>query len=204
MSAEKTTKADEINPGATEGEGPRTARPDRPATSADARWAQIRFGLTFAIVGGVLSFAYYYPYRPGSAADVLLAKYLQAYAHCAGAVLARFDSSVSVTGIDVGGRFPLRITRDCDGMQINILFAAAILAFPASWRQRALGLGLGLAALLTLNVVRLCTLYFVGVFWPSGFDFAHRELWPMLFIVAAMGAFIGWAGTLKPTEPAGS
>jgi exosortase/archaeosortase family protein len=84
-------------------------------------------------------------------------------------------------------------------MQINILFGAAVLGFPSTWRRRLSGLAAGFAFLAGLNLVRLCSLYFVGVYFPDAFEFAHRELWPLLLVVAALGAFAGWAGWFRRT-----
>jgi exosortase H (IPTLxxWG-CTERM-specific) len=160
--------------------------------------------LIFASVAGALSFAYYFPYQSGSLPEVWLGAYLRTYARCAGAVPSRFDSTVSVSGLDLSGRFPIRIARDCDGLEVDILFASAILAFPASWRRRLMGLAAGIAILASANLVRLCTLYFVGVWSPRAFDFAHREGWPILFIFIALAIFAIWASATKQSEPAGA
>jgi exosortase/archaeosortase family protein len=166
-----------------------------------SRAAQVRFALVFCAIAGVASFAYYFPHRAGSFADVCLTEYLRVYVRCVGAVLGRLDSTVSVSGFDVQGRFPLRIVRDCDGMQINILFAAAVIAFPSTWARRMGGLAAGIGLLATLNVVRLCSLYFVGVYWPADFDFVHREVWPIIFVVVALAVFAAWAGLLARSAP---
>jgi exosortase/archaeosortase family protein len=168
-----------------------------PAPLSDERAAQARFVITFAVIAVLGSLAYYYPYPADSTAGAWMASYLQAYVRCAGVVLARLDPSVVVSGLEVHGRFPFRVTRDCDGMQINILFAAAVLGFPASWARRLAGLAGGLVVLASLNLVRLCSLYFVGVYWPGAFDFAHRELWPVLLVLAAFGTFATCAGWLR-------
>jgi exosortase/archaeosortase family protein len=167
------------------------------AVDASERRSQVRFAVTFALVAALASLAYYFPYPSGSAADVWMASYLRAYVRCAGALLARLDGSVTVSGLEVHGRFPFRVTRDCDGMQIDILFGAAVLAFPSTWARRLAGLAVGFVFLAALNLVRLCTLYFVGVYWPEAFDAAHRELWPLLLVIAALGAFLAWAEWLR-------
>jgi exosortase H (IPTLxxWG-CTERM-specific) len=170
-------------------------------TTREDHRARLRFALIFAGVAAVLSFAYYFPYRSGSVPEVWLGAYLRAYARCAGAVLAHLDPTVSVSGLNLRGRFPIRISRDCDGMEVNILFASAILAFPTGYKRRLAGLGAGIAILAGANVVRLCTLYFVGVWSATAFDFAHRELWPILFIVIAVGVFATWASASNRPGP---
>jgi exosortase/archaeosortase family protein len=173
----------------------RSGRPEE--TDATGRREQLRFAVVFSVLAVAVSFAYYFPYTAGGFVDAWMSSYLRAYVRCAGAVLSRLDSSVFVSGFDVHGRFPLRVTRDCDGMQVNILFASAVLAFPASWPRRLFGLTVGCALLVVLNLVRLCTLYFIGVYCPGVFDFAHRELWPLLLVAAALTAFVVWARWLQ-------
>ena len=46
--------------------------------------------------------------------------------------------------------------------------------------------------MIAVNVVRICSLYFVGVYAPSIFDVAHIDVWPVVIILAAAGEFVGW------------
>lgn len=63
--------------------------------------------------------------------------YLAGYARAAGALLSLFDPAVRVSGPEIHGRYPLVIVRDCDAMEVNILFVSAVLAFPAGWARWA-------------------------------------------------------------------
>ncbi len=161
---------------------------------ARARATQIAFAAKFAVLAATLSVAYYFPYRAGSAVESFLAAYLAAYAHVVGALLAVFDPTVHVFGQDVSGRFAIHIARDCDAMEPIILFASAVLAWPASWRSRIIGLVAGTFAIIAVNVARLCSMYLLGVRFPSAFDFAHRELWPLILIAVVIAAFVVWVG----------
>src|SRR5262249_51781524 len=110
--------------------------------SASALSFMLRFGVIAAVFCGL----YAYPYAEGSWVQRALSRYLEAYASAAGAVLSLFDHDVRVVGSDIAGRFALRIVKDCDAMDVNILLSAAILAFPASAGRRALGVACGLGA----------------------------------------------------------
>jgi exosortase/archaeosortase family protein len=184
----------------TGSETPGRTKAALPATSDHG--ARARFAILFTVIAVVASFAYYFPYPAGSTADVIMASYLHAYVQCAGAILHFFDPTVVVSGLEVHGRFSFRITRDCDGMQLNILFAAAVLSFPARWSHRLAGLAAGIAFFVLLNLIRLCSLYFVGLYAPGAFDFAHREMWPVVFVLAALGAFVLWAARLPKATAA--
>jgi exosortase/archaeosortase family protein len=67
-------------------------------------------------------------------------------------------------------------------MEANMLFAAAVLALPAVWWRKAAALVAGLAALVAFNVVRLVSLYYVGVYLPAQFEVMHIDVWPVLMI----------------------
>jgi exosortase/archaeosortase family protein len=167
-----------------------------------ARAAEGRFVLTFAALAGGMSLAYFHPWGQGSALDAAYSAYLRGYATVAGTFIGWFDPTVRVVGQEVVGRFGLRIIHDCDAMETNILYVAAIVAFSASWTQRAVGLAAGLAAISAANIVRLCALYLVGLHWPAAFDMAHREIAPLMIVTVALGAFVGWSGWTNRSAPA--
>ena len=125
------------------------------------------------------------------------AAYLHAYARLAGSVISVFDATAKVSGQNVMGRFSLHVSKDCDAMESNILMMAAVVAFPSTWKRRAVGLLASITVVTVANVVRLCSLYFVGLRWPSAFEFAHLELWPLLLIAISLGVFVAWTGWTK-------
>jgi exosortase/archaeosortase family protein len=158
--------------------------------------ARLRFAILFAVVAGAASLAYCFPYPAESPVQAWFATYLGAYAKTVAAVVSPLDATVRASGTDIVGRFALRVARDCDAMETDILLVAAILASPATWRQRALGVSVGVVVIAVTNVVRLSALYLIGWRWPSAFDFAHRELWPLVLIAVAFGIFVIWSGRL--------
>jgi exosortase H (IPTLxxWG-CTERM-specific) len=159
-----------------------------------------RFALVFALSSCALLALYYFPYPEGSWMKHELAGYLRAYAATAGAVLRWFDPSVVVRGQDIVGRYGLRIARTCDAMDVQILFVCAVLAWPTEWRVRALVAAGGAAALFVVNVARICSLYYVGLWRPSWFEFVHLELWPAVIVIAAVAAFAAFAIWTRRTE----
>ncbi|MHC5004765.1 MAG: exosortase H [Planctomycetota bacterium] len=90
-------------------------------------------------------------------------------------------------------RYALEIKRGCDAIEPAALLAAAIIAFPAAWRRRAIGLAIGIPALLGLNFVRIISLYYTGIHAPDAFEVVHVEVWQPLFIAAALLLWVGWA-----------
>lgn len=149
----------------------------------------VRFVLSYALIAGAAFTLYAFPFELFGAQRDWLAGYLRGYARLAGGVLGLFDSSVQVSGARIDGRYPLEIVRNCDAIEVNILFASAVLAFPAPFARRGPVLVVGLALLVALNVARICALYFVGVHYPGWFRVAHEEVLPLVLIAATALSF---------------
>jgi exosortase H (IPTLxxWG-CTERM-specific) len=94
------------------------------------------------------------------------------------------------------GKFSMEVRDGCNGVNVVILLWAAILAYPSSIRWKLIGLGGGLAAIQGLNLVRLISLFYLGQYSNSMFEFAHLYLWETLIIIDAMVVFGIWARSL--------
>jgi exosortase/archaeosortase family protein len=85
------------------------------------------------------------------------------------------------------------IYNGCNGLISSLVFAAAVMAYPTTWRSKALGIVFGLVAIQLLNLVRIISLYFIGVFLPDHFNEAHIVIWQSVVIIAAVAIWIVWA-----------
>ena len=88
--------------------------------------------------------------------------------------------------------FTMEVRDGCNGVNVVILLWAAILAYPSNWKWKLTGLGAGLAAIQILNLFRLISLFYLGQYSPSIFEFAHLYLWETLIIIDAMVVFGLW------------
>ena len=149
-----------------------------------------RFVVVFGVTSAVLLAAYYFPYSTGSTMRSVLDAYLKGYATVAGAILRPFEPNLVVSGQDIIGRYSIRIVKTCDGMDVYILFVSAIMAWPCALRRRLMGAAVGLALLVVTNTARICSLYYVGVYAPSSFEFVHIELWPVVILLLAVTLFL--------------
>ncbi len=176
-------------------EPPASSGRERPKAVVSAeRLRDLRFLLGFAALAGVLSVAYCFPYAEGSAVDTAFNAYIRGYAHVAGAIVSTLvDPTVRVTGHTLQGRFAIQIARDCDAMTAIILYVSGVLAFSAPWANKAIGLVAGVGLIVAANVLRLSTMYAAGMYWPSTFDFVHRELWPTLLVGVSLVGWLAWA-----------
>jgi len=167
-------------PGA-EGEISQRRRPERDP------W--LRFAFTFGVLA-VLSEVVYYGVALDSDA---FQGYLELLAQISGAILARLTDGIRVRGtLITGSLFSVEIARGCDAYRICALLGAAMLSFPASWRERAIGLVLGLLWLNALNFVRICGLYFIGGLYYEEFQRAHVIYFPVFLIAMTVAVWIAW------------
>ncbi len=102
-----------------------------------------------------------------------------------------------VTGKVVGTpAFSVAIQNNCNAIYEIALFVAAVLAYPATWRERAWGVVLGFGVLYVVNLIRVVSLIYIGGHLPTYFNASHIYIWQSLFIVFALGLWIYWAGSL--------
>lgn len=100
--------------------------------------------------------------------------------------------------------FAVVITGGCDAIEPSLLLCGALFSFPARWRERIAGLLLGAAAIAALNVVRVATLWLVGLHWRAAFDTIHFTIWPFLIVVFTLGLFLLWLRQVTRATPAQS
>jgi exosortase/archaeosortase family protein len=91
-------------------------------------------------------------------------------------------------------QFSIAVVTACTGLFLTAVFLAAVLAYPARWLAKLLGAGIGLAGIFTLNIVRLVSLFFIGVYFPHYVDQAHLLIWQSLLIVSSLFLWLFWAG----------
>ena len=86
--------------------------------------------------------------------------------------------------------FSINVKRGCDAVEPMALFAAALLAFPSSIKNKIKGLLIGISILFVLNIIRIVSLFLTGIYYPSVFEIMHIEVWQFLFILFALGLWI--------------
>jgi exosortase H (IPTLxxWG-CTERM-specific) len=118
-------------------------------------------------------------------------------AQVSGWILNVFGQHVALHGTVIKSeRFAVNIRNGCNGVEAMLIFFSAVLAFPAGWRARLIGLGLGLAALQGINLIRVVALFLTGVYWPRLFEASHTVVWQSIVILCSVLLWILWASRL--------
>jgi len=126
--------------------------------------------------------------------DAVVVPLTAAIARVSGGLLNVLGERVTVAGTEIhSGAFAVQIENGCNGLEAILLFAAAVLAFPAPWRRKLVGLIVGFAAIQTLNLVRVVSLFWIGAHRPEFFSSSHTVLWQSAVVLASVLMFLAWA-----------
>ena len=97
--------------------------------------------------------------------------------------------------------FAMRVDNDCNGLWAHLILLAGMLAYPATWRRRSIGILLTQPVLFGLNIIRLVSLFFVGIYLPGAFRTVHVYVWQFLIIGLAVALLLVWVDRFAQ-EPA--
>jgi len=150
----------------------------------------LRFGLIF---GGCLAAAYAL-ITTGPVNRGLIQPYLELSAKISAALLRALGFETIASGTAVASsEFVVWIKRGCDAIDPTVLFMSAVLASPVSLSMKVPGLIAGLFLLLSLNLVRIVSLFLVGLYEPNWFATLHVTIWQPVFLVVAVAGWLAWA-----------
>ena len=125
-------------------------------------------------------------------------------------IVKLFDENVIATGNVIRDKlsgFGVRIERGCNGLEAVIILFSAIFAFPAPIKSKFIGFLAGFFAIQLLNLVRIISLFYLGQWNYSVFEWFHLYLWQALIILDALVVWLIWLRTLpridlrEPPQP---
>ena len=115
-----------------------------------------------------------------------------------------FDTTAAAAGKvlwnTVSG-FGVSIEPGCNGIEACIVLFAAIMAYPASWRHRLMGIVAGFAAVQGVNVLRVISLFYLGQWRTDVFNFAHEYLWQGLIMLDVLVVWLLWVRVVVRSRP---
>lgn len=94
------------------------------------------------------------------------------------------------------GGFAVEMRDGCNAINVTILLWSAVLAFPATWRMKILGLAAGSALIQIVNILRFISLFYLGQYSATWFEFAHSYLWETLIVLDTMIVFWFWVSSV--------
>lgn len=120
------------------------------------------------------------------------------------AIITPFDDSVVAFGKVLQFRdtgFAVSIEAGCNGVEATIVLIAAVIAFPATWRQRLAAIAIGFVAIQAMNILRIISLFYLGNWDLDIFSWVHLYLWPTLIMLDVLVVFILYLRYLSQRAP---
>ncbi len=116
-----------------------------------------------------------------------------AFASVSGLVLNLLSLKAAASGtmLQVEG-FGVQIDDVCTGIFVVAIYLSAVLAYPSRAGEKLKGLMLGASAILILNLIRVISLMYIGLYLPQFFETAHLLVWQSLIIFSALLTWIYW------------
>jgi exosortase H (IPTLxxWG-CTERM-specific) len=110
-------------------------------------------------------------------------------------IVTMFDPNVVASGKVIrssSNGFAVSIEAGCNGVEATLVLFAAMLAFPAPWRHKLLGLAVGTLAVQLLNIVRVISLFYIGQWNFDVFEWAHLYVWQALIMLDVLVVWLIW------------
>ena len=150
----------------------------------------LRFFLIFLVILSGLFAAELTP--PGQA---LVTPWTGILARLSASLINLFDPNVIAYGKVIQSQtsgFGVTIEAGCNAVEACIVLIAAILAFPAPWRHKVLGVAIGILAVQGVNILRIISLFYLGQWRMDVFEFAHLYVCQALIMLDVLVVWLIW------------
>ena len=102
---------------------------------------------------------------------------------------------VRISGTNLGsGEYVVDVSPACSAAVPMMIYMSAVLAFPASRRAKLLGVLIGFGVIYTVNLVRVISLFLIGLFASQYFHDTHVYVAQALVVCIAVATWLFWAG----------
>ena len=160
----------------------------------------VRFFLLFVVLLAVLFGLELTPWVQ----DWLIIPWTNALASVSTWIVTLFDGNVAAAGKvmrSTTNGFAVSIEAGCNGVEATIVLIAAMLAFPAPWKNKVVGLIAGIIAVQGLNIVRIISLFYLGQWNYNVFEWAHLYVWQALIMLDALIVWMLWMRSIPGRAP---
>lgn len=92
------------------------------------------------------------------------------------------------------------IQAGCNAIEACLILFVAMIAFPAPITYKIKGMIYGFIAVQSVNILRIISLFYLGMWSKEIFDFAHYYAWQVLIIIDAFIVFLIWLSRLPDND----
>jgi len=90
----------------------------------------------------------------------------------------------------------------CNGLEAVMIYAVAVLAFPAPWKHRLIGILGGFLIIQIINLLRIASLAYSAVHFKSLFEYIHIYIAQGMMIAVSLGIFFIYVNYAKNPQKA--
>ncbi len=136
----------------------------------------------------------------------LVAKASSAVIHLFSDNIVTSGNHITALATETRPAFAIQIVAGCNGVEAMLILIAGMLAYPASWKEKLVGIAIGIPAVQVINVARVVTLFYLGQYNEEAFKWAHEYIWQVLIMLDVLFVWLGWLRYLgrnevEPAEP---
>lgn len=108
----------------------------------------------------------------------------------------------SVNSIVFGpkSRIAVDITYKCTSIIQIAFFSAGVFAYSCKLSKKLIGMIAGIPLIFSINLVRIVSLFLIGVIAFPFFDFAHKVIGELLMIIVTLLTWLFWLKRMSPPE----
>lgn len=153
-------------------------------------------GLRYLATFGIVALAMFSVLATPWAERLFVQPFTQALVDMTAFLVRPFDARVIADG-DIlrfsDGLGAVQVLAGCNAVEVCALLAAAILAFPARFRDCLIGVALGIVALQAVNLLRIISLLYLSRGSQEVFEFFHHYVWDAMIGLEGLLVFFFWA-----------
>ncbi len=154
----------------------------------------LMFALTIGILMGLFYAYIIFDPFPSMSLNKLFPSYQHLNAEISGTILEFIGHNVKVVGESISSsEFSVNIRHGCEAIEPTALLVFAVIAFPVPFLKKLPAIFLGVLFLAIVNIIRIVSLFLVGVYYPKAFHTMHVDVWQAMFIFSAIVFWVLWA-----------
>jgi exosortase H (IPTLxxWG-CTERM-specific) len=90
----------------------------------------------------------------------------------------------------------------CNGLEAVIIYSAAVIALPASWKDKLMGILGGFLVIQVINILRISLLAYSAIHFKDLFEYIHIYIAQGMMIAVSLGVFFIYLNYAKASKKA--
>jgi exosortase H (IPTLxxWG-CTERM-specific) len=90
----------------------------------------------------------------------------------------------------------------CNGLEAVMIYSVAVIAFPASWKDKLMGILGGFLVIQVINILRISSLAYSAIHFKNLFEYIHIYIAQGMMIAVSLGVFFIYLNYAKTSQKA--